>query len=151
APDLAAGTMVLYAPVAVASAFLLPGGSYVFAWPLLAAGVAWCLRVALRKLDDASAASIAVELVGPVLAALLIVPLALQLGIAFGPAAAPGLAAVGALAATTAAPLLDLPGPGRRWVLPSTLLAGAVGCVVIACALPPFDDAWPRPDSLVYA
>jgi hypothetical protein len=149
--DLAVGAMVVWAAAAVASAFALPGGSYVCAWPLLAAGTAWCLRVAWPRLDDARFAAIAAHLLAPVTAALLLVPLALQLGIAFGPAAAPGLAAIGAVAALTAAPLLDLQGKGRRWVAPASLLAGAVACVVVACALPPFDAASPRPDSLVYA
>lgn len=150
-PDLAAGALVVLAPLAVVSAFVLPGASYVFALPLLAAAIAWCARVALRKLGDGHPAAIAVHLLAPVAAALLILPLVVQLGVAFGPGAAPALAALGALTALTAVPLLDLPGEGRRGLAPVTTLAAAAACVGAACALPPFDAASPRPDSLLYA
>jgi hypothetical protein len=149
--DLAMGATLVFVPAAVATAFLLPGASYLFAWPLLASGAAWCLRVAWPSLADTRGVAIAAHLVAPIAAALLVVPVAVQLGVAFGPAAAPALAVIGALAASVAVPLLDLPGAGRRWIAPASLLGGAVACVGVACALPPFDAASPRPDSLVYA
>jgi hypothetical protein len=94
---------------------------------------------------------IAADLVAPVIAILVSVPLALQLGVVFGPLAAPALAAIGAVVATTATPLIDLPGDGRRWIAPAALVGGAAACVVFAAASTPFDAGSPRPDSLVYA
>jgi hypothetical protein len=149
--DLSAGAMIASALPAAASALLLPGGSYLFAWPLVAYAGAWCIRVAWPALDDGHPAAIAAHLLAPVLAALISVPMALLLGIAFGAAAAPALAAIGALTATTATPLLDLPGRGRRWIAPAALVASASAFFVFAVASPPFDAGSPRPDSLVYA
>jgi hypothetical protein len=151
AADLTAGATVLWAALAATTAFALPGASYLFVWPLIASGIASCVRVFGRSLDDAHPAAIAAQLVAPVLAILLLVPLALQLGVVFGPPMAPALAAIAALTATTATPLLDLPGRGRRWIAPAALVASAVGCIAFACAAPPFDAGSPRPDSLVYA
>jgi hypothetical protein len=151
AADLSAGAMVVAAALAALTAFVLPGASYVFVWPLMASAAAWCAIVAWRAVDDVHPAAIAAHLVAPVVAIFVVVPVALQLGIAFGPAAAPALAAIGALTAATATPLLDLLASGRRWIAPASLVAGAVACVVFAAASPPFDAGSPRPDSLVYA
>jgi hypothetical protein len=151
AAELAMGPMASSAALAVASALAFPGASYLFTWPLVAAAAAWCVHMATPSLPDRSWVLVGLHLVAPVVALLLLLPAALQLGIAFGPASGPGLAAVAAIGATTAIPLLAFAEPDRRWILPALPAAAAVGCLAVACALPPFDTASPRPDSLLYA
>jgi hypothetical protein len=161
AADLAVGAMIPQVVVALVSAYALPGGSYLPAWPLAAAGAAWCAVIArshIRRGESAEAAenrlrtgAFPVHLAAPVLAILLLVPMGLQLGVAFGPPAAPALAALGALVVTTAVPLVDLLGRPRALVVPALLLCGAIAAVVAAVAMRPFDAGSPRPDSLVYA
>jgi hypothetical protein len=151
ASDLSAGAMVLWAALVVTLTWVLPDASCLYVWPLLAAGAAWCVRIARPALDDAHSMSIALHLVAPVLAILLLVPLALLFGIAFGPPAAPALAAIGALTTTTAMPLLAVAPSTRRGVAAAVLGTGACACVVFAAASAPFDAGSPRPDSLVYA
>jgi hypothetical protein len=150
ATDLSAGAMAVWAPLVAASALLLPGASYLVVWPLMASGAAWCVRAAWPTIEDGHPTAIAAHLVASVVALLLLVPLALLLGIVFGPAAAPALAAIGALTTTTVTPLLAMLGR-VRWIPPASLAAGACVCVVVAVASPPFDARSPRPDSLVYA
>jgi hypothetical protein len=159
--DLSVGSIIPCAVLAVASGVGLPGGSYLFAWPLAAAGAAWCFFIARshprrgERPEDAARRSliraVPVLLVVPVVAIVLVVPVGLQLGLAFGPAAAPALAAIGALVATSGAPLVDVLAGNRPAAAAAALLGGAIGALVAALALPSFDARFPRPDSLVYA
>ncbi|HEY1692057.1 MAG TPA: M28 family peptidase [Polyangiaceae bacterium] len=148
--DVGLGAMVPWALMAVAAARWLPGGSYVVAWPLAAAAAAGCARVALRRVGSTHPAAIAMHLVAPALAALIGVPLALQLGVAFGPAAAPALAGLGALVVTTAVPQVATLARVRGWAAPVGLFGGGLAWLLAAAAAPPFDAQYPRPDSLVY-
>ena len=149
--DAAIGAVVPWALLAVASGQWLRGASYLPLLPVVAAGAAWCFRVSAPSLASSRVAAIATHLVAAALAIEMLVPLALQLGIAFGPAAAPALAALGALAVTAAVPALQIIGRDRPWLPPAVLVAaGAVG-IGMAALLPPFDATAPRPDSLDYA
>jgi len=147
---LAVGAMLWWALLAVATAVVLPGVSFLFVWPLMAAGAAWCLRVAVRSLDGEHPAAIAAHLVAAMTAIVLLVPVALQLGVAFGPSVAPALAGLGALAATAAVPAMKSFGSPRRWIVPVLLIGGALAGVVVPCVVPAYDAASPRPDSLLY-
>jgi hypothetical protein len=151
ASDLAIGATAGWAPLAIASAVVLPGGSYLFTWPLAASALAWCAWVLRPSLGERPWSTIGLHLAAPVVALVLTLPAALQLGIAFGPPAGPLLAVVSALVTTTAVPLLAMPSGGRRWIPPALLAGGAAMCITLACALPPFDATSPRPDSLLYA
>jgi hypothetical protein len=147
---LAVGAMLWWALLAVGTAVALPGTSFLFVWPLMAAGMAWCMRVAVRSLDGEHPAAIAAHLVAAMAAIVLLVPLALQLGVAFGPSVAPALAGLGALAATAAVPAMKSFGSPRRWIVPTLLVGGAVAGIFVPCIVPPYDASSPRPDSLLY-
>jgi hypothetical protein len=149
--DVAIGALVPWALLAVASGHWLKGASYLGLLPVVAAGAAWCARVSAPTLASTRAAAIALHLVAAVLAIDLLVPLALQLGVAFGPMAAPALAALGALAMTAAVPALQTMGRARPWLPPAALVAASLATIVTVALLPPFDSTAPRPDSLDYA
>jgi hypothetical protein len=147
---LAVGAMLWWALLAVATAVALPGASCLFVWPLMAAGMAWCTCVAVRSLHGEHPAAIAAHLVAAMAAIVLMVPVALQLGVAFGPSVAPVLAGLGALAATAAVPAMKSFGSPRRWIMPTLLIGGALAGIVVPCLVPPYDASSPRPDSLLY-
>jgi hypothetical protein len=147
---LAVGAMLWWAVLTLATAVALPGVSFLFVWPLMAAGVAWCARVAVRSLDGEHPAAIAAHLLAAMTAIVLLVPLALQLGVAFGPAMAPALAGLGALAATAAVPAMKSFGSPRRWIVPTLLVGIGLAGIVVPCLVPPYDASSPRPDSLLY-
>jgi putative aminopeptidase FrvX len=147
---LAVGALLWWALLALATAFALPGASYLFVWPLMAAGAAWCLRLAVRSLDGESPAAVAAHLVGAMVAILLVVPVALQLGVAFGPVVAPVLAGLGALAATAAVPAMKSFGSPRRWIVPTLMIGASLTGVFVPCAVPAYDASYPRPDCLIY-
>ena len=147
---LAVGAMLWWAVLAAATALALPGVSYLFVWPLMAAGAAWCLRVAARSLDGEHPAAIAAHLAAAMAAIVLLVPVALQVGVAFGPSIAPALAVLGALAATAAVPAMKSFGSPRRWIMPTLLIGGALAGIAVPCIVPYYDASSPRPDSLLY-
>ncbi|HEX3344832.1 MAG TPA: M20/M25/M40 family metallo-hydrolase, partial [Polyangiaceae bacterium] len=147
---LAVGALLWWALLAAATAVALPGVSFLFVWPLMAAAAAWCLRVAVPSLDGEHPAAIAAHLVAAMAAIILLVPVALQVGVAFGPSVAPALAAVGALAATAAVPAMKCFGSPRRWIVPTLLTGGAVAGIFVPCSVPAYDASSPRPDSLLY-
>ena len=151
ADDLAVGALVPWVGLALASAAWLRGGSYLFTWPAIAASAAWCVRIGARKLHTSHPAALAAHLVGAVVAPDLVVPLALQLGVAFGCGAAPALAALGALAMTSAVPSMQIVSLRQPWFPPAALAAGGIVAVFVAAISTPFDSAYPRPDSLLYA
>ncbi len=148
--DLAVACALLWGGLAVASAVFLPGGSYLFAWPLAAAVVV--AVASFGPLDPAGLTGDVGLFLVPTVAFFLLVPVGTQLGVTFGPPAAPLLATLAAFSVTSAIPLLVRRAGGSKWWLPPSLIAGAgVGCASIACALPQFDASSPEPDSLIYA
>lgn len=145
------GATLVLAVLAVASCAIVPGGSYLFTWPLVIGAAAWCARIALPSLPPTGVVAIAVHLVSVVVTIVLVLPIGLLLGVVFGPVAAPAFAVLGGLLAATAAPLFDACTRGRTWVAPATLGVGSVGALAAACLGAPYDTAFPTPSSLVYA
>jgi hypothetical protein len=149
--ELGAGAMLSWAGVALVSAFYLPGASYLFAWPLVLAGAAWCLRIARPRLPVEDPGALALHVLPAAATILLLVPLGLQLGVAFGPGAAPALAGLGALVSVTCAPLLFAPPRRQRWIAPALVGSVAVVAWIAGCVAAPFDEGSPKPDSILYA
>jgi len=136
--EMAAGSLVVMALLAVVSAALLPGGSFLFVWPAAAMAVA---AIWPRVPAYALAATIAL---------MTVVPLARQLGVTFGPPIAPAIAGIAGLATTATFPLLEIVAGARRWSPPLALGGASLAAVATAIAWPAFDEATPRPDSLLY-
>jgi hypothetical protein len=136
--EMAAGSLVMMVLLAVASSVLLPGGSFLFVWPAAAVALA-----AMWPTVSAHA------LVATVLL-MIVVPLARQLGVTFGPPIAPAIAGIAALAATAVFPLLEIIAGWRRWSPPLAVGGASLAAVAAAVAWPAFDASTPRPDSLLY-
>jgi Peptidase family M28 len=136
--EMAAGSLVVMVLLAVVSAALLPGGSFLFVWPAAAMAVA---AIWPRVPAYALAATIAL---------MTVVSLARQLGVTFGPPIAPAIAAISGIATTATFPLLEIIAGARRWSPPLALGGASLAAVATAIAWPAFDEATPRPDSLLY-
>lgn len=136
--EMAAGSLVVWTALAGATGALLPGGSFLFVWPAAAMALAM-LRPIVPLHAMASAAAL-----------LMLVPLARQLGVAFGPPMAPALAGIAALTTTAAFPLVEIASGPRRWWPTLTLGAASIATVAAAVAWPAFDATTPRADSLDY-
>jgi hypothetical protein len=136
--EMAAGSLVVMILLAVASAILLPGGSFLFVWPAAAMAIA-----AMWPVVPAQALAATVAL-------MTVVPLARLLGVIFGAPIAPAIAGIAALATAATFPLLEIVAGSRRWS--PALVVGVASLAAVATALewPAFDEATPRPDSLLY-
>jgi hypothetical protein len=136
--EMSAGSLVVMVLLALASSVLLPGGSFLFVWPAAAMAFA-----AIWPVVPAHALVVTIVLI-------VVVPLARQLGVTFGPPIAPALAGIAALATTAAFPLLEIIAGWRRWSPPLALGGASLSALAVAVAWPPFDATTPRPDSLLY-
>jgi hypothetical protein len=143
ASELFAGGSALFVLAGALAAASLPGSAFLFTWPLLIA-----LPIALAfDLDRNTPAAIAAAIPALVLVA----PFVPQLFAAFGPDAAPLTGALAALLAVFAAPaerVLLAPAPR---LVSAGALAIALLAYLTASLHPPFDRAYPRPDTLVFA
>jgi hypothetical protein len=122
----------------------LDGGTYVFAWPALLGAL--CGLGALRA-RPAWLAGVLVALAAlPPL--LLVAPLAMHVTAAFGAGAGPGVAVLAVLALAPLAPHVAALAPPPRALLPAVAGVAALALIAGAALASPFDDAYPRPDTL---
>ena len=157
AHDLALGAMALCIVIMLVTSAFLPGMSYLFTWPVLAALLAlgWTLRTA-----DAApnawmrAAFLAVP---GVLSLVLVTPVVYFLFEYVGraemlsPLPFVELALLPAiLLLALFLPHLEFLSTPRRWILPAVALTIGLGFIVSARVTSGFDTAHPRPDSVAY-
>ncbi|HEX8789745.1 MAG TPA: M20/M25/M40 family metallo-hydrolase [Polyangiaceae bacterium] len=138
AVEMAAGTFVVWAALALALAALLPGGSFLYLWPAAAMVLAAAWPV------------VPVHGLVAMVTLAIVVPLARQLGVVFGPSFAPAIAGIAASATIAAFPLLEVLAGSRRWSGPVALATASLAVMACAIAWPAFDPSTPRPDSLLY-
>jgi hypothetical protein len=148
AAELLAAPLVGWAALAVASAAVLPGGSYLFTWPLLFAAGAMAVLVAERPSDSLQRTLLLTALAVPVL---LIVPQAiymLEVILTMNAVVVPVLLL--ALALGLLVPQLDLVRRGLAWRAPAAF--AALGMVMLAAGLSRigFDDHRPMPTAVAY-
>lgn len=144
--DLVVPTFLIWGLLAVASAIWLPGGSFLFFWPLLASlvGAAWWLHGAQRGLRRPIGAALCA-----VPALYLFVPLIRMAEVGLTMSVIPVLILLMMLVLSLAALPILLVGHTWRWVLPLGLIAGC-WAMVSAELDAKFDAEKKRPDSLAY-
>jgi hypothetical protein len=150
AGELFGGAAALFSLLAVVTAVYLPGGAFLFTWPALLALALGIAVLFAGGFEASTPLAVALQVLAPLPAIVVIAPFITQLPSAFGPAAAPAPAALAALCALLAAPALrHLLDAFRRAPLAALAAAGAL--YVAAGVLPPFDRGHPRPDTLFFA
>jgi hypothetical protein len=131
------GAALSWCVLAVVTAALLPGGSYLFLIPAAALTICAVLRAFLVDVAELTAGAIVTLIAG-----VLYAPLALKFYVALGFPILPAVAAVVALIATAFAPVIAA-APLRRMTI-IVCFAGAIVFAVIALALPPATRDVPR-------
>jgi hypothetical protein len=144
------GALVVWAVLAVAIAWKVPGASFLFVWPLLAAGGAALVELSRNKPGVLHLASWAATL----LAMAVIVPLVyLVAGVVFG-VVGPGAATVGLFVPLTAwllAPRMEALTAGCGWLTAKAALAVAVLFLSVGMATVRRSDEHPEPSAVAYA
>lgn len=146
--NLTVGAMLGWLLLAVASAILLPGGSYLLAWPLLfaIAGSAilfyWREQKPLRNTVVLAAYAIpAIALVGPLI---------YWLFIALTVSAASTIVIVLALLLGLLVPHLDMMAQTKRWLVPVGAAVLSVAFILAGLVTAGFDRGHPQMDNLFY-
>jgi hypothetical protein len=151
APSVVAGAAVAASVLAIATAVWIPGASFPFLWPALASAAALVLRATQPKLPPGHPLLAVAFLVGPAASCLISMPLAWQVGIAFGVAAGPALAAIAAVAVVSVPACTGVATPGPVRAVAASLLASGLALLGLALSTPPHDASAPEPDSLIFA
>lgn len=150
AAGLAAGASLWWLLALLLSAALLPGGSFLFMWPLAFALAGLSCEVFAREEVRATLKWAVVAAVCAAPAVLLSAPVAYMLFMLLGVAQpAPSAALVG-LASALVVPLLRLHEWRRAWLLPGLTAAAGVALLVWGLAGARFDPDRPRADNVFY-
>jgi hypothetical protein len=144
--ELAVPPLLLFGVAGLIVAFLVPGASYLFCWPLFAAtmGASWWRRSESR--GRRAPAWLAIFAL-PALA--LWAPLILSLEVALTAALLPALMLLLAMVLALLTMPILLAGKCRRWIVVAALAVSLVA-LVRAEAASRFSDTRKRPDSLAY-
>jgi hypothetical protein len=141
---------VVWAALAMAIAWKMPGASFLFVWPLLAATGAALIELEKKKPGIVHLTSWTATLA----ATSVVVPLIYMVaGVIFG-VIGPGAATVGLFVPLTAwllAPRMETLMAGRGWLTASVSLAVAVLFFVIGMATVRRSDEHPEPSAVAYA
>jgi hypothetical protein len=142
--NLGAGALAVWTVPTLATSIAMPGGSFIFIWPLLFA----TLAMGLRPLSYNARAAI-IALVG-------LAPATVMLAPSFA-ASADGTLLFMTLSAMMAVllfglfiPYVDFLTDGRRWIVPAVLGVLAVVMIIKGNAASNFDASQPHPDSIFY-
>ncbi len=150
-PSLVAGAAIPASILAIGTAIWIPGASFPLLWPALASAAALVLRAARPELPPRHPLVAAAFLVTPATGCLILMPLAWQLGIAFGVSAGPELASVAALAVVSVPACAGIDAPRPLRAVAACLLAVGLALLATALRAPPHDASAPQPDSLIFA
>lgn len=152
--DLAAGMLVIWLPLSIATSVLIPGINYLFAWVLIGGSLTLLLAMAVRPRRNAWLFSGMGFLANAILAVLLWIPL-FYMAIIAGPMSpdTPLLSMLVGLAALWMGSMMPTFRPvtsPRRWLLPATALMAAMGLLVAGHFLVGKDSPPPLVNSVGY-
>jgi len=148
--NLRMGALLVWLAFMLATALLLPGASYVFAWPLLFALIGLVMLLASRE-DQRSSFKIAAAIsVFTLPAILLLAPIIYQAFIALGLSMIAPVIAFAALLIGTLTPHLAVVSVRRKWLLPTISSTAGVSFIVAGSLLSSGGASAPRLDQVFY-
>jgi hypothetical protein len=142
--NLGAGALLVWTVMMIAASFAMPGGSYIFTWPLQFAAIAMSYRPHANDRRFAIPALIAIA------------PATVMLAPSFAARADGTILFLIFCALTTVLlfglfiPYIDFLTAGRRWIVPGVLGVLALVMIVKGNAAGNFDASQPHPDSIFY-
>jgi peptidase M28-like protein len=155
--DLALGALGVCVVLTLALSAFLPGMSYLFAWPVLAATLGFGLTLGAPQFASNPWVRAAILAVSGALTLVLVTPVVyflfelmgrMQLISGLPLVAAAFVPAILLLALFL--PHLEILGSSRRWLVPVIALVVSLGFIAGTRATSGFDSAHPRPDSVAY-
>ena len=147
--NLAVGAMFAWMLLALASSILLPGGSYLFTWPLLFALAATAILFYSNQQQPFRGSLVLAAYSIPVI--VLIGPLVYWLFVALTISAASTVVILIALALGLFVPHLNLMAQTKRWFLPLGTAALGVIFIIVGLASAGFDRSHPKMNQIFYA
>lgn len=148
--NLALGALLLCLVFAVLTSLFLPGGSYLFVWPLLFGLVGLGMVLAVRDQDLTPLKRFGVLSICAFPMIILVVPMAYLIFMALTLYASVPVIVLVVLLVGLLIPQLDLILAPNRWYLPAALTLVSVGLIVIGSLTSGFNADHPRPDSILY-
>lgn len=150
AENLAAGGLLSWTVLMLLSAFYLPGGSYLFTWPLLFSVVGLAASVALKQRNRGSLA-IAVLLLCAIPGLSLLIPLTYQIFVGMTLNSIAFVAVLVLLQFGLLIPHFDVMQRANRWVLPVVALVAGAAFIAAGVLTSGFDRNHPKPNNMFYA
>lgn len=148
AHGLAVGCLLFWLLLTLALSMLAPGGSYLFAWPLLFSLLALLVGFTVR--GEGAFKRWAVVALFSVPSVLLLSPVIYNFFEALSLPAAGVVAALVALLAGLVVPSLGLSTPGRSWAVPALSAVAALCLIATALLTAGYDRNRPKVDSVFY-
>ncbi|HYU98653.1 MAG TPA: M20/M25/M40 family metallo-hydrolase [Pyrinomonadaceae bacterium] len=150
APNLWLGALVWWLLLTIATGVLLPGGSYLLAWPLLFSLIGLGVMFLTDASRTISTKSFIVLLFCTIAGFLLLVPIVYFVYLALGMSGLLALMLLVTLLLGLLLPLQSLVTKSSKWVVPAVAALVFLGCIVTGSAVSKFDEGHPRQNSIFY-
>lgn len=148
--NLAFGALVWWLLFAGGTSVAVPGGSYLFVWPLLCVLVAWLVVWAPREQEYVLIRHAVVLLFGVLPGVVLFAPFVYLLFVALSVGLAPVLVISVVMVLGLLVPQLALIASPRAWVLPGVAGVVGAGLLIVGSLTSGFDSAHRRPTDVLY-
>ena len=149
--DLTVGGLIWWAILMVVTSLLLPGGSYLFTWPLLFSLIAFCFTLSLPDQDRGSMKHSATLSVCAIPGILLFTPMVYLIFLAMTLNMTWAIAVMVVLLLGLLIPHLDLMSSPRRWLLPGVAALVSLAFIAAGSLTSGFNKNAARPDNIFYA
>jgi len=150
APNLWLGALAWWLLLTIATGVLLPGGSYLLAWPLLFSLIALGVIFLTDACRTISTKSFIVLLLCAIPGFLLLVPIIYFVYIALGMTGLLALMLLVTLLLGLLLPLQSQVTRSNKWVVPAVAALIFLGCIVTGSAVSGFDEGHPRQNNIFY-
>jgi peptidase M28-like protein len=147
--NLAAGGLLCWTSLMLSVTFYLPGGSYLFTWPLLFSVIGLALNLALKQRNHALATTLLLVCAVPGLA--LMIPLTYQIFVGMTLNSIALVVGLVMLQLGLLIPHLDIMQRANRWALPIIALLAGAGFIAAGVLSSSFDRQHPKPSNMFYA
>lgn len=149
--NLTIGALLLWLMLAILTSLSLPGGSYLFVWPLIFSLLAQALIFSANKKLPDSSKLLAILLVSALPAIMLIVPMVYLVFLAISVRISALFAVITTLTLGLLIPHLALMRRPKKWLLPEAALFVSAALILTASLGSKFDNSYPGSDSVFYA
>jgi peptidase M28-like protein len=149
--DLMAGSLLWWFILMLFATIAVPGGSFLFTWPLLFSLILWGYILSGEGEETVSWKRFALLAIGALPGILLLAPMIYLVFLAMTLRMVAVVAVLVVLLLGLLVPHLYLMSQPNKWVLPTALALASLGFIVAGSLTSGFDKSQPKPASLFYA